>query len=117
MQGRQRNLRILLKLSQDVYRIAEQRHNQDKPSREQLKDAHYWLFGTLLNALDVRLKENPLSTERLWLPMASSELAKIYKRGTDTMRRRLKRLEDAGVLSVKFRGFKTDRNGKKYTDR
>jgi len=114
MQGRQRNLRILLKLSHEVYRIASQQYNEDKPNRELLKDAHYWLFDTLLNALDRRLKENPLSTERLWLPMASTELAKIYRRHPNTMRARLKRLEEAGIIKVKFRGYRVVNDKKIY---
>ncbi len=113
MQGRQRKLRILLSLSQDVYRTASEQHNQERPNRELLKDSHYWLFHTLLNALDKRLKETPLSTERLWLPMATTELGKIYKRRPETMRKRLRRLEDAGIISVKYRGYRTV-NGKKY---
>jgi hypothetical protein len=106
MQGRRRMYRIAFNLSMQAYVVASKEYNAkiDK-DKEKLKDTHFSLFFQLLKKLSEKVIKQPLS-ELNKLRITRGELGAIFDRHPQTMSARLKRLELADILKIKFHGHK-----------
>jgi len=106
MQGKQRKMRIAYNLSLKAYINAQKEHNsRTNKDREKLKDTHFQLFTFIINKLGEKVVNQPLSTLNS-LRISRGELGAYFGRTPETMKNRLKRLEFAGIIRIKFHGHK-----------
>lgn len=122
---------VAIKLSQKAYREASKQYNEKKEkefnagetpkgktlSSFELKDTHFQLFYILINYYNEKLDNisrflqgssniSTYTSPKLSMYVKTGRLASHFNRANNTIRARLRRLEDAGIIKVVFHGNK-----------